>query len=395
MKRAIGTNAFGVRTPIIKAGDDLVEIVADSIKKAQEYLGFEYKDRDIVGITESTLARSQGNYVRTVDISKDLNNKFSNGISVVFPILSRNRFSVIMRSIAETGRKIKVFFSYPDDEVGNSLASKYTLMEAGINVYSDTLNEEEFRKIAGDEIYHPFTGMDYLDLYKSFAVDNNVELYMSNNLDTIAQMSDGILVANIHEEDFLVEQFKKRGIKEVYSLKNIMAEPIENSGYNEEFGLYGSNLSSDDILKLFPRNSQEFVERLAKKLREETGKDIQVLVYGDGAFKDPVGHIWELADPVVSPGFTAGLDGLPNELKLKYIADNELKGISGEEAEKLMKEKISSKSKNLVGQKASLGTTPRQIPDLVGSLCDLMSGSGDKGTPCIYIQGYFDNYASE
>ena len=393
MERKTGTKAYAIRTPIVKKGDNLKEIAFNSIMEARDYENFDIEDKDIVAITESLLARSQGNYVSLEEVTESLNELFNDEISVVFPILSRNRFSLIMKAIANTGKKIKVFLSYPNDEVGNSLISKYSLMASDINIYKDTLTEEEFRKIAKDEVYHPFTGIDYLELYKSFNVDDNIEIFISNNLEDIASMSKEILICNIHERDFLLNYFKEKKLENVYSMSDIMNKPINGSQYNEEYGLYGSNLSSKTMLKLFPRNSQVFVEDLQNLIYEKTGKKVEVMIYGDGAFKDPVGQIWELADPVVSPGFTSGLVGLPNEIKLKYVADNE----SGteKEVEEKIKKKIKEKSKNLKGKEESLGTTPRQITDLVGSLSDLMSGSGDKGTPLIYIKGYFDNYADE
>ncbi len=393
MERKIGTSAYALRTPIIKEGDNLKEIVFNSLLESKEYGNFEIENRDILTITESLLARAQGNYVDFNLITECLNELFDKEINVVFPILSRNRFSIIMKAIGATGKKVNVYLSYPNDEVGNSIISKYTLLSSNVNVYQDTLDEDTFREIAGDEILHPFTGMDYLNLYKSYATNDNITIYMSNNLEDISKNSDEILVCNIHERERLVEYFKNHGVKTVYSLKDVLNKPINGSGFNEEYGLYGSNLSSHTKLKLFPRDSQKFVEELQDYILEKTGKLVEVMIYGDGAFKDPVGHIWELADPVVSPGYTKGLRGLPNELKLKYIADNELEGQNN--LEEMMMERISQKDNDLKGQEASLGTTPRQITDLVGSLSDLMSGSGDKGTPVIYIKGYFDNYASK
>lgn len=393
--RLIGTKAMGVRAPIVKEGDNLVDIVIQCVLDAQIRDGFEFKDRDIVGITESLVARAQGNYCTVDHIVKDLCSKFEDEITVVFPILSRNRFSIIMKAIAATGKKIKIFLSYPCDEVGNGLIDKYLLMDAGINIYKDTLTEKNYREIAQDTAIHPFTGMDYIELYRSMAVDDNIEVFLSNNLEDIAANSKEILVANIHERNFLKGYFLKSGIKNTYSLQDIMNSSIDGSGYNKEFGLYGSNLSSDNSVKLFPRDAQLFAETVQKHLVSQTNRQIDVLVYGDGAFKDPVGGIWELADPVVSPGFTNGLLGQPNELKLKYIADTELDGIDGQEAIIAIKNRISDKDSNLTGHNSSLGTTPRRLIDLIGSLCDLTSGSGDKGTPIIYIQGYFDNYASD
>ncbi|MDO5027219.1 MAG: coenzyme F420-0:L-glutamate ligase [Tissierellia bacterium] len=394
MDRLIGTNAMGVRLPIIKRGDDLVETIAQVFAKFVDQYGIELEEKDVLGVTESLLARAQGNYVSLDHIKEDINRKFDDEISIVAPILSRNRFSNILKGIALSGKKIKIFLSYPSDEVGNSIMDRYEIMKKDINIYKETLTEKDYLDLLGDIYLHPFTGVNYVELYKSMAVDNNIEILFSNNLDDIAKRSKAILIANIHEEEYLKEFFTNKGLEKVYSLRDIMAEPIDESGYNADYGLYGSNLSSGDSLKLFPRDSKVFVDRLQKSIEEKTGVRIETLVYGDGAFKDPIGGIWELADPVVSPGYTEGLEGVPNELKLKYLADNELKDLSGEEAIKAMKSKIVSKNQDL-DTNERLGTTPRKITDLIGSLCDLVSGSGDKGTPVVYIKGYFDNYSNE
>lgn len=396
MSRIIGTRAMGIRLPIIKEGDDLVKIISDHLLKLINEENIKLDHTDIIGITESLLARAQGNYVSLQTISKDLNSKFSQDeISLVHPILSRNRFLNILKAIAMTGKKIKIYLSYPDDEVGNLLMDRYEIMKKGINIYKDTLSVEDYINLLGEKYLHPFTGLDYTQIYKSAFDEDKIEILYSNNLEDIANNAKSVLIANIHDRDFLKEYFKSNGIEEVYTLADIMNESIDGSGFNEKYGLYGSNFSNDDTLKLFPRNSKQFVDDVQREIFDKTGTKIEVLVYGDGAFKDPVGRIWELADPVVSPGFTDGLLGRPNEVKIKYLADNDFQNLKGEEAIKAMKEKILSKDKNDNTDNKKLGTTPRQLTDLVGSLCDLMSGSGDKGTPVIYIKGYFDNYSVE
>lgn len=394
MERFIGTSAMGLRMPIIKSGDDLVETIADVFARFVQQEDIRVEEKDVIGVTESLLARAQGNYVDLEDIVKDVDDKFGDKISIVFPILSRNRFSNILKAIAKTGKNVDIFLSYPSDEVGNSIMDRYEIMRKNVNIYQDTLTEQDYIDIFGKMYIHPFTSVNYVDLYKSLAVDDNIQIFFSNNLEDIAERSESILIANIHDEEYLKEFFSKKGVKEVYSLRDLMNAPIDGSGYNPEYGLYGSNLSSENGLKLFPRDAKKFVNDLQEAIREKVGVRIEALVYGDGAFKDPVGRIWELADPVVSPGYTDGLEGIPNEIKLKYLADNEFKDLSGEEAIKAMKDKIVSK--NLAKDTAErLGTTPRNLTDLIGSLCDLMSGSGDKGTPVVYIKGYFDNYSNE
>ncbi|WP_130808217.1 coenzyme F420-0:L-glutamate ligase [Senegalia massiliensis] len=392
--RTIGTTARGIRTPIVKEGDDIVNIVVDSVITAAESENIEFRDRDVVGITESLVARAQGNYVNIDDIGKDVADKFPNEIGLIFPILSRNRFSILLKGIAKSNRKIHLLLSYPSDEVGNHLMDVDKMDALGINPFTDTLSEEEYRQKFGEKVVHPFTGIDYIDLYRE-AANNNIEIHFSNDPRTILEFTKDVLIANIHDRKRLKRLLKKEGANIVYSLDDILAESINGSGYNPEYGLLGSNLSSETKVKLFPRNSQYYVDEIQKKLKEKTNKNIEVMIYGDGAFKDPVGKIWELADPVVSPAYTKGLEGTPNELKLKYIVDTELGEISKDEVMNAMKNKITEKEADLIANNASLGTTPRQITDLLGSLCDLISGSGDKGTPVVFIQGYFDNLASE
>lgn len=394
MTRLIGTTAIGIRLPIIKEGDDLVKIVCDCFMEVINDENIDVKNTDIIGITESLLARAQGNYVTLEDIAKDIKLKYSSDeISIVHPILSRNRFLNILKAIAMTGKKVKIYLSYPDDEVGNQLMDRYEIMKKGINIYIDTLTENDYINILGEKYLHPFTGLDYTEIYKSVFDKDQVEILYSNNLEDIANNSDSILIANIHDRDFLKELFISQEIKEVYTLADIMNAPVDGSGFNEDYGLYGSNFSSENTLKLFPRDAKKFVNDVQAEIMSRTDRNVEVLIYGDGAFKDPVGRIWEFADPIVSPGFTDGLIGRPNEVKMKYLADNDFADLTGEEAIKAMKEKIQTKDQNDSTDNQKLGTTPRQLTDLVGSLCDLMSGSGDKGTPVIYIRGYFDNYS--
>jgi len=395
MTRYCGTVARGLLAPIVKKGDDLITIIVDTVLNACQGEGITLKEKDVVAVTESLVARVQDNYASIESIIKDLNEKFDDEIAVVFPILSRNRFYLIMNAIAQTGKKIKVFFSYPTDEVGNPLMDVQLLHEKGINPYQDILDERAYRELIGDSGgIHLFTGINYVDLYKETAVSDNVSVYFTNNPLTVLDYADEILVANIHDRDYLKQLYEGRGAKKVYTLADILNQPVDGSGFNSEYGLYGSNLATPNSLKLFPRDTQVFAETLAQRLKEATGIGLEAMVYGDGAFRDPVGKIWELADPVVSPGFTEGLKGTPNEIKLKYIADNDLKDLEGEDAKAAMKQAIREKSDDLVGEECTLGTTPRQITDLLGSLSDLISGSGDKGTPIVLIQGYFDNYAS-
>lgn len=394
MSRSIGTTVRGIRTPIVKEGDDLINIVVDSVLKAVESEKIVLKDRDVIGVTESLVARAQGNYASVDVIGKDVAAKFPNDIGIVFPILSRNRFSILLKGIAKSNRKIHLLLSYPSDEVGNHLMDIDKMDELKINPYSTVLTEEDYRKLFGEVVLHPFTGIDYVQMYRD-VIGDNVSIYFSNDPRTILNYTKDVLVANIHDRFRTKRILKDEGANIVLGLDEILTTSIDGSGYNPEYGLLGSNLASSDEVKLFPKDCKHYVEEIQRILLEKTGKTLEVMVYGDGAFKDPVGKIWELADPVVSPGFTDGLIGLPNELKFKYVADNELNDLSGEEAILAMKQKIYSKGEDLLGQAESLGTTPRRITDLLGSLCDLTSGSGDKGTPVILIQGYFDNFATD
>lgn len=395
MTRVIGTTARGIRGPVVKQGDNLIKIVADSVMNAVKETNCPLKERDVIAITESILARSQGNYINVDHISRDINQKFNDSFGVVFPIQSRNRFSIILKGLARTEKKITILLRYPSDEVGNPIMDEYTMIEKKINPYTDVLTETDYRNLFGYPVKHPFTGVDYLELYKELAVNDNIQVIFSNNPLTILEYTKDVLVASVHDRKRIVDLLKQSGADKVYALSDVMTSPINGSGYNPDFGLLGSNMASAMDLKLFPRDAQSFVEKVQEEIKRQSGITVEVMVYGDGAFKDPVGHIWELADPVVSPGFTSGLNGMPNEIKIKYLADTDLKNYSGSELQEKMKEIIRSKNQNLVGQDASLGTTPRRITDLLGSLCDLVSGSGDKGTPFIWISGYFDNYATE
>ncbi|MGY0373152.1 coenzyme F420-0:L-glutamate ligase [Clostridium sp. JNZ J1-5] len=396
MARTIGTTVRGVRAPIIKEGDDLVNIVVDSVLKSMEAEKFTINDRDVIGITESLVARAQGNYASIEDITADINKKFQGDFAVIFPILSRNRFSLILKGLAMSKKKIYLFLNYPSDEVGNHLMDVDMMDEAGVNPYTDILTEEKYRELFGEKVAHPFTGIDYVQMYKDIATDGNIEIFLANDPRVALNYTKEILVANIHERNRTKRLLKKAGAKNVYSLDEILNESIDGSGFNPEYGVLGSNMATDTKLKLFPRDCKETVESIQRIMKEKTGKNVEVMVYGDGAFKDPSGKIWELADPVVSPGYTDGLKGTPNEIKLKYVADNELSALDGKDITEAMKKKIMSKKDNQSSsQGEKLGTTPRQITDLLGSLCDLTSGSGDKGTPIVLIQGYFDNYADE
>lgn len=393
MQRYIGTVSMGVRTPIIEKGDDLVSIVFDSVNKAVESKNLEMNDKDVVCITESLLARAQGNYASIDQIAEEINRKFEGDeIAILFPILSRNRFSILLKAFGRSGKKLHICLSYPQDEVGNYIMNEMDLFTSDVNPYTDCLSEEEFRDLAGD-YKHQFTGVDYISLYRQMAP--NSVFHFFNNPKDVLKFTDQVLVCSIHTRQITKEKLLKSGAKNVLGLDDLMNEPVNGSGFNEDYGLLGSNLSTGEEIKLFPRDGQEFVEDLQKKFIEKYNKQIEVMVYGDGAFKDPVGKIWELADPVVSPAYTKGLEGTPNELKIKYIADNELSSFSLEERTQKMRERISSKADNLVGTDDTLGTTPRQITDLLGSLSDLTSGSGDKGTPVVLIKGYFDNYSDD
>lgn len=395
MTRTIGTQVKGIRAPIVKEGDNLVDIVVNSIMNSTKEEGYSLKNMDVIGVTESLVARAQGNYVTVDQIAFDIRNKFKGDIGLVFPILSRNRFSIILKAIARSGRKIHLLLSYPSDEVGNHLMDIDKMDELSIDPYKDVLTEEDYRRLFGEEVKHKFTGIDYIKMYKSLGVNDNISVYLANDPRVILKYTKEVLVADIHTRQRTKRLLKNAGAELVYGLDDICTSPIDGSGYNPNYGLLGSNKSTEEKIKLFPRDCQTVVDEIQKKLKTLTGKDVEVMIYGDGAFKDPVGKIWELADPVVSPGFTSGLRGTPNELKLKYLADNDLKDLNGEKAIEAMREKIKNKASNLVGSMETQGTTPRQLTDLLGSLCDLTSGSGDKGTPIVLIQGYFDNYATE
>ncbi len=397
MKRTIGTVARGLRAPIIKEGDDIVQVVVDTILGAAEAEGFQVQDQDIIALTESIVARAQGNYAEIDDIATDVHHKFGEQtVGVLFPILSRNRFMNLLKGFARGAKEVVIQLSYPADEVGNHLISLDQLDEAGINPWSDTLTEEEFEQHFG-KTAHPFTGVDYVDLYKQIVADEETpcKIIFSNDPTSILEYTDSVIVSDVHSRERTRRILKDAGAKKVFDLGDILTEPVkEDGGYNAEFGLLGANNSTDESVKLFPSDSFEIVEAIQHKIKEETGKTIEAMVYGDGAFKDPVGEIWELADPVVSPGFTSGLTGTPNEVKLKYLADNDHSELSGEELQAAIRESIEQKAEQEKDAKASLGTTPRQLTDLIGSLADLTSGSGDKGTPFVYIQGYFDDYTS-
>lgn len=388
--RTIGTRAYGIRAPIIKEGDNLVDIVVQSVLQS----GLELRDHDVIGVTEAVVARAQGNYVTTDDIAGDINELFSGKIGIVFPILSRNRFAIALKGIAKSGKKIYIQFSYPSDEVGNSLMDVDIMEEHNINPYSDCLSKEDYRRIFGEQVSHPFTGIDYVRLYEELSVyPGQIEVFFSNDLKDILRYTDEVLLANTHNSDKFAKKLLSLGAKKALTLKDVCKEN-RGAGYNPQYGLLGSNTAGEERLKLFPRDSFGTVKLIQEKIYNQTGKKVEVLIYGDGAFKDPIGKIWELADPVVSPGFTEGLRGRPDELKLKYLADNELADLHGEELNEAMRHIIAEKD-HCADKHDSLGTTPRQLSDLLGSLCDLVSGSGDKGTPFVVIQGYFDNYASE
>lgn len=394
MNRYVGTVIRGLRAPIVKKGDNLVDIVVDSVKKAVEYENIQMKDKDVVAVTESLVARAQGNYADVKDITADINNKFSDtdSIGLVFPILSRNRFSMLLKGIAASNKTIHLLLGFPSDEVGNHLMDPEILFDKGIDPYEDYLEEEDYRRIFGEEVKHKFTGVDYVKLYRE--IGDNIVIHFSNRPEKILDFTDEVIVCSTHTRFDIKKKLIKKGAKKVLTLDNILDASVNGSGYNPNYGLLGSNLANEHAVKLFPRDGDMFVKAVQEKLIEYSGKQIEVMIYGDGAFKDPIGKIWELADPVVSPAYTKGLVGTPNEIKIKYIADTELDNLKGEEAAEAMRQKINSKANELVGQNSSLGTTPRAITDLLGSLSDLTSGSGDKGTPIVYIQGYFDNYAS-
>jgi len=390
--RTIGTQAIGIRTPIIKEGDDLLGIVVDSVLEYNAESGSEINDNDIIGITEAVVARAQGNYATIGQIAKDVRARFPEGpVGVVFPILSRNRFSLLLKGIAAGAEKLFVQLSYPMDEVGNHIISAERLYAAGVNPFTDVFSEDGFRARFGD-LKHEYTGIDYLDLYRN--IGRGAEIILANDPCEILRFTKNVIAADIHTRAQTKQRLISCGAGPVIGLDDILNKSVEGSGYNEKYGLLGSNKATEDRVKLFPHSCEEFVAAVRKLMFEKTGKRVEVLVYGDGAYKDPVGKIWELADPVVSPAFTEGLAGKPNELKLKYLADNEFADIRGEEAREAVIKRIQNKQKNLMGKEETEGTTPRNLTDLIGSLCDLVSGSGDKGTPVILIKGYFDNYAS-
>lgn len=396
MERKVGTVSRGIRCPIIREGDDLVKIAVDSVLEAGMSEGFSLKDRDVVALTESIVARSQGNYASIDDIAADVKAKIhSDTVGVIFPILSRNRFAICLKGIAKAVKKVVLMLSYPSDEVGNALLSLDQLDEAGVNPYSDVLCLDEYRKLFGYGV-HEFTGVDYIEYYSNLIKECGamVEVVFANQAKTILNYTDTVITCDIHTRARTKRILTSAGAKLVLGLDDLLTSSINGSGYNSKYGLLGSNKATEDKIKLFPRDCNDLVLRIQKEFFNKTGKHVEVMVYGDGAFKDPQGKIWELADPVVSPAFTSGLVGTPNELKLKYLADNDFKDLSGEELKAAISSSIKAKNKNLVGNMASQGTTPRQLTDLIGSLCDLTSGSGDKGTPIILIQGYFDNYTN-
>ena len=393
--RCVGTVVRGIRTPIIKENDDLATIVVDSIMAAKESEGFEFKDKDVVAITEAVVGISEGNYVTVDDIAQDLQEKFpSKNIGVTNPILSRNRFSIVLKGIARGMDKITLLTSFPSDEVGNGILDEELLDNSEYNLAS-VISEEEYKKTFGSW-KHPFTGINMIDFYKELieSEDCEVEFVFSNDVKTILVYTSDVLSCDIHTREKTTKLLKNEGAN-VYGLHNVLTKPIGNSGFNPDYGLLGSNKATEERLKLFPKTGQQLVEEVQKRLIEISGKQIEVMVYGDGAFKDPVGHIWELADPVVSPAHTSGLIGTPNEIKLKYVSDNKFADLKGDELKEAIKEEIKHKDKDLTGQMITQGTTPRKLTDLIGSLCDLTSGSGDKGTPVVFIQGYFDNLAND
>ena len=397
MARFIGTSSRGVRLPILKEGDDLARCVVDSIMSAVDNKELEVKDRDIIAITESIVARSQGNYATIDDIASSIKSKMNaDHIGVIFPILSRNRFSILLKGMARATKKITVMLSYPSDEVGNALISLDDLDASGVNPYSDVLDIKKYRELFGYKL-HEFTGVDYVKLYQEIVEGEGCEfeVIFANHAEAILPYTKNVINCDIHTRKRTKRILLEKGAENVLSMDDILTEPINGSGYNEKYGLLGTNKATEDTVKLFPREAIDLLNEIQADMFVKTGKHVEVMVYGDGAFKDPQGKIWELADPVVSPFFTSGLKGTPNELKLKYLADNQYKGLEGDELKEAIKKEIKAKDKNLVGKMASEGTTPRQLTDLIGSLSDLTSGSGDKGTPVVYIQGYFDNYTAE
>ena len=397
MSRMVGTVSMGIRAPIIRSGDDLAEIVTGSVLEAVNDGAFSVRDRDVVAMTEAIVARAQGNYASVDDIAADVKAKLGGEtIGVIFPILSRNRFAICLRGIAKGAKKVVLMLSYPSDEVGNHLIDEDVMDEKGVDPYKDVLSLERYRELFGYTT-HPFTGVDYVDYYSNLIRESGaeVEVIFANDPRAILGYTKNVLACDIHTRARTKRRLVAAGAEKVFCLDEIMTAPINGSGYNEKYGLLGSNKSTEDKVKLFPRPCQDLVKEVQDRLLKATGKHVEVMVYGDGAFKDPVGKIWELADPVVSPAYTAGLEGTPNELKLKYLADNDFAALSGEALREAIKGEIKKKDDSLVGKMAAQGTTPRRLTDLIGSLCDLTSGSGDKGTPIVYIQGYFDNYTTE
>ena len=395
-ERKVGTISRGIRCPIIREGDNLADIVVTSVLEAAESEEFALRDRDVIAVTESVVARAQGNYASVQAIAEDVRAKLGGEtVGVIFPILSRNRFAICLKGIAMGAKKVVLMLSYPSDEVGNELVSLDKLDEAGVNPYSDVLSLEQYRNLFGEN-RHPFTGVDYVDYYSQIVREAGaeVEVVFANNPRAILDYTKNVLTCDIHTRARTKRILLAAGAEKVCGLDDIMNAPINGSGCNERYGLLGSNKSTEDTIKLFPRECRDFVLDVQKQVLDKTGKHVEVMVYGDGAFKDPVGKIWELADPVVSPAYTDGLEGTPNELKLKYLADNDFKDLSGQALKDAISKRIQEKEDNLVGNMASQGTTPRRLTDLIGSLCDLTSGSGDKGTPIILVQGYFVNFTN-
>ena len=396
MERKVGTISRGIRCPIIREGDDLIKITCDSILEACEYEGFSLRDRDVIALTESIVARAQGNYASIDDIANDVKAKLGGEtVAVIFPILSRNRFAICLKGIAKGAKKVVLMLSYPSDEVGNHLISLDQMDAKGVDPYKDVLDLKKYRELFGYE-KHTFTGIDYVEYYETLIKEcgAEVEIIFANDPRAVLNYSKYVINCDIHTRARTKRLLKNAGAEKVFGLDEILNASVNGSGYNKDYGLLGSNKATEDKVKLFPRDCQPIVDAIQKNIFDATGKKVEVMVYGDGAFKDPVGKIWELADPVVSPAYTSGLEGTPNELKLKYLADNEFGNLKGEELKNAIKEKIKAKDGNLVGKMASEGTTPRRLTDLIGSLCDLTSGSGDKGTPIVFIQGYFDNYTN-
>lgn len=399
MSRLVGIVSRGIRAPIIREGDDIAKLVTESVLAASEdeEWGFSIRNRDIIAMTEAIVARAQGNYATVDDIAEDVRAKFGGDtVGVIFPILSRNRFAICLRGIAKGAKKIVLMLSYPADEVGNHLVSLDDVEKAGVDPYTDVLSQDKYRELFGYK-KHRFTGVDYVEYYEQLIREAGAdcEIVFANNPCAILNYTDHVLCCDIHTAPRTKRILKEAGAAKVLGLDEILNAPVNGSGYNEEFGLLGTNKANEEMVKLFPRDSQGLVEKIQENIFKATGKHVEVLVYGDGAFKDPVGEIWEFADPIVAPFYTSGLEGTPNELKIKYLADNDFSDLSGEELRNAIKGEIEKKDANLVGKMASEGTTPRRLTDLIGSLCDLTSGSGDKGTPIVYIQGYFDNYTTE